>query len=318
MKGAHAHGRGSSQERAQRCSAWRVYIPYVEINLLWLIICSTGALSCQDLNSAPRAPTIIGEMSESSQADSVPSSGGALIWSDEFEGPEGRAPNLTYWTHDLGGHGWGNQQLEYNTDRVENASLNGEGQLVITAIREDYSGNAYTSARLKTQGLFDVHLGRIEARIKLPIGQGIWPAFWMLGSNFPTVGWPHCGEIDIMEYRGQRAQESTGAIHGPGFSGGEAIGGAFRSRENLSDDYHVYAVEWTRQQISWFVDDERFFTVRSDALPKGSSWPFNQRFFLILNIAVGGSYVGAPDASTQLPQSMLIDYVRVFALPDES
>ena len=273
------------------------------------------AQGCEREPRPPRMPTIVDGMTDRVDAQR-PDAPRELIWSDEFEGATGARPDPRSWTYDVGGHGWGNQQLEYNTDRAENVSLNGEGQLVITARREAYQGNEYTSARIKTQGLFDVQYGRIEARIKLPTGAGIWPAFWMLGQNFDEVGWPHCGEIDIMEHRGQRPRESTGALHGPGFSAGDSLGGAATVDVDLSLDYHIYAVEWTRDGIDWFLDDERFLSVDVDDLPKGSSWPFNQPFFLILNVAVGGTYVGNPDERTALPQELTVDYVRVYAEPE--
>ena len=168
-----------------------------------------------------------------------------LVWQDEFEGPAGQSPDASRWRHDVGTD-WGNAQLEYDTARPQNVSLDGAGNLAIVARREDYLGQEYTSARINTRALFEQAQGRFEARIKLPVGRGIWPAFWLLGGNFGTVGWPNCGEIDVMEYRGQEPNVVLGSLHGPGYSGGQAI-----SRRHVlagagfDADFHVFAVEWS-------------------------------------------------------------------------
>ncbi len=143
-----------------------------------------------------------------------------LTMSDEFDGDEGTAPDPALWTYDIGGDGWGNNQLEFNTDRIENVSQDGEGHLRIVAREESYMGNDYTSGRIKTQGLFEQEHGRFEARIKLPVGSGLWPAFWMLGADIDEVPWPDCGEIDILEYQGQRPERVFGTLHGPRLLGG--------------------------------------------------------------------------------------------------
>lgn len=241
-----------------------------------------------------------------------PLAGWELSWSDEFDGEEGAAPNPDIWVYDIGGNGWGNNQLEHNTDRRENARLDGQGNLAIVARREAFEGNAYTSARLKTQGTFETTYGRVEARILLPEGQGIWPAFWMLGSNFETVGWPQCGEIDIMEFRGQDPGIVLGTVHGPGYSGGQGIGEKTAVSGGAAGDFHVYTVEWEEREIRWYVDDVLYFSLAPEDLPPGSPWVFNTPFFLLLNVAVGGTFLGNPDASTQFPQTMLVDYVRVY------
>lgn len=242
-----------------------------------------------------------------------PLPGWRLTWHDEFDGPAGTPPDPTRWTHDVGGDGWGNAQLEYNTDRPENAQHDGEGRLVITARREAYRGNAYTSARIKTQGLFAQRYGRFEASIQLPIGQGMWPAFWMLGDDIGDVGWPVCGEIDVMEFRGQRPRESTGALHGPGYSAGQAIYAAYASPTRLPDDFHLFAVEWGPDGIEWTVDGQVFHTVSPGDQPPGARWVYDHPFFLILNLAVGGTFVGSPDGNTVFPQAMYVDYVRVYS-----
>ena len=237
-----------------------------------------------------------------------------LVWSDEFDGEAGSLPNPANWSFDVGGGGWGNAQLEHNTNRPENASLDGEGHLLLTAREEDFGGNDYTSARIKTENLFEQQYGRFEARIKLPTGQGIWPAFWMLGANFDVVGWPQCGEIDIMEYRGQKPDLVLGTVHGPGFSGGASISSDFSlGRDRFDDGFHTFIVEWTEERITWFVDGIAYHRVRPRDLPEGTQWVFDQPFFMILNVAVGGNFVGSPNQSTRFPQTMTVDYVRVYA-----
>lgn len=245
-----------------------------------------------------------------------PLAGWELVWSDEFDGDAGQLPNPESWSFDVGGGGFGNNQLEHNTDRPENASLDGEGNLAITARREAYRGNAYTSARIKTQGKFEATYGRYEARILLPEGQGIWPAFWMLGSNFEEVGWPQCGEIDIMEFRGQDRALVLGTVHGPGYSGGQGIGDRTSVSGGAAGSFHRYIVEWEPDHIRWYVDDVLFHELTPADLPPSSRWVYDHPFFLILNVAVGGTFLGNPDASTQFPQTMLVDYVRVYQRPE--
>jgi beta-glucanase (GH16 family) len=240
---------------------------------------------------------------------------GDLIWSDEFDGAAGSPPAPTRWRYEVGTD-WGNQQLEYDTNRPSNASLDGAGHLLITARREDYLGRAYTSARLNTLGQFTQAYGRFEARIKLPIGQGIWPAFWLLGANIDQVGWPGCGEIDILEYRGQQPATIWGSVHGPGYSGGNAITTSYSlPAGTFNDDYHVFSVEWSPNRIVWKVDGNLYRTVTPASLPGNGTWVFDHPFSIILNVAVGGNYVGPPDATTPFPQSMIVDWVRVYRLP---
>jgi len=237
-----------------------------------------------------------------------------LVFEDDFSGPAGQLPSDKRWVFDIGGHGWGNQQLEYNTDRPENVSLDGNGNLAITAREESFQGNEYTSGRIKTQGKFAYSKGRFEARIKLPVGQGIWPAFWMLGSNFGQVGWPDCGEIDILEYRGQEPRIAHGSLHGPRYSGGSAVTGRFNSSEDFNDSFHVFAIEWDNTGITWLIDGAAYQTFTPESIPPGADWVFNHRFFILLNVAVGGHFVGSPDDTTVFPQTMLIDWVRVYGL----
>lgn len=244
----------------------------------------------------------------------TPSTGWELVWQDEFDGPAGASPSPERWGFDVGGDGWGNNQLEFDTARPENVSLDGTGHLVITARRERYSGRDYTSARINTRGRFERAYGRFEARIQQPVGRGIWPAFWLLGADIDSVGWPECGELDIMEYRGQLPAITRGSLHGPGYSGGDNVGAEHVvSGGRLHEGFHVYAVEWEPDRIRWLLDDVVFFEATPSRLPAGRRWVFDHPFFIILNVAVGGNYVGPVDSSTVFPQSMKVDYVRVYA-----
>ena len=248
-----------------------------------------------------------------SQPAMEPSVDSTLTWSDEFDGPAGQLPDPANWRFDVGGSGWGNEQLEFDTDRTQNARLDGRGHLEIVARRESYQGRSYTSARINTSQLFSQASGRFEARIKLPIGQGIWPAFWLLGTNFGEVGWPACGEIDIMEYRGQQPNVVHGSLHGPGYSGGAAISRRYTlPTGTFHDDFHVFAVEWDVDRITWLVDGNPYRTVTAGDIPSGANWVFDHPFFIILNVAVGGHFVGPPSSTTTVfPQTMLVDWVRV-------
>jgi beta-glucanase (GH16 family) len=238
-----------------------------------------------------------------------------LVWEDNFAGPAGTSPDASKWTYDIGigpgNDGWGNQELQYYTDRPENVALDGAGNLAITARSESYGGRGFTSARLNTKGLFTQTYGRFEARIKMPWGPGIWPAFWMLGANIDEVSWPRCGEIDIMEYRGQEPNLIHGSLHGPGYSGGAAITKGYGFTNDRFDvDFHVFAVEWGEDYIDYYVDDALYQRIRPEDLP--GDWVYNQPFFIILNVAVGGNYVGFPTPETPFPQTMLVDYVKVY------
>jgi beta-glucanase (GH16 family) len=236
-----------------------------------------------------------------------------LQWQDEFEGPAGQLPDASRWIFDTGGDGWGNAQLEFNTDRPENVSLDGNGHLAITARKESYQGNNYTSGRINTRGKFTQKQGRFEARIQLPVGQGIWPAFWLLGDNFGSIGWPGCGEIDIMEYRGQEPNIVSGALHGPGYSGSGSLGGRFDlDGDGFHTGFHVFTIDWDEDGIAWSVDGEPYMTITPGNLPGGTRWVYDHPFFILLNVAVGGHFVGSPDVSTSFPQTMLVDWVRVY------
>ena len=234
-----------------------------------------------------------------------------IVFLDEFIGPDGQLPDLNNWDFDIGTN-WGNNQLEYDTDRPSNVSLDGNGNLAIIAREEVYMGQPYTSGRIVTRDLFEFTYGRVEARIKLPVGQGIWPAFWLLGADIETVGWPQCGEIDIMEYLGHEPDKVYGTIHGPGYSGGGGIGDQFVLANNRFDTaFHLFAIEWEQNEIRWFVDDSVYMTLTPDDLG-GNEWVFDHPFYIILNVAVGGNWPGSPDASTVFPQTMLIDYVKIY------
>jgi beta-glucanase (GH16 family) len=238
-----------------------------------------------------------------------------IVWQDEFDGPAGQLPDTLKWGFDVGGSGWGNAQLEYDTNRPANVSLDGRGHLAIVARREDYLGRAYTSGRINTLGRFERTRGRFEARIRLPVGQGIWPAFWMLGADFATTGWPECGEIDVMEYRGQQPRIVLGSLHGPGYSGAGALTSSFQLPLGTFDgDFHVFAVEWEEDRITWQVDGVAYKTATPADLPAGTRWVFDRPFAIILNVAVGGNFVGPPDATTTFPQTMTVDYVRVYGI----
>ncbi len=237
-----------------------------------------------------------------------------LAWSDEFNQADNTGPDPAKWVMETGNNnGWGNAEREYYTNRLDNAYIQ-NGALVIQAKSESYSGYSYTSARLKTQGKFSHKYGRVEARIMIPGTQGIWPAFWMLGDDITTVGWPACGEIDIMENIGKEPSIVHGTLHGPGYSGGNGIGAlyALPGGGKFMDDFHVYAIEWESDQIRWYVDGALYKTVKSTDIPSGTRWVFDHNFFILLNVAVGGSWPGYPDATTIFPQKMLVDYVRVY------
>jgi beta-glucanase (GH16 family) len=248
-----------------------------------------------------------------------------LVWHDEFDGPAGTSFDRTKWVADTGGQGFGNQEREFYTTRAENVALDGDGHLVITARAASttsadtcwYGRCLYTSTRLKTKGLFAQTYGRYEARIRIPRGQGMWPAFWMLGTNIDSIGWPQSGEIDIMENIGREPAIAHGTLHGPGYSGAGGIGRADTlSHGAYADDFHVFAVAWQPNEIRWYVDGRQYHRMTPADLPSGTKWVFDHSFFLLLNLAVGGGWPGDPDASTTLPQQMVIDYVRVYRDPE--
>jgi beta-glucanase (GH16 family) len=241
-----------------------------------------------------------------------------LTWSDEFSGANGSSPDSGKWVLETGGGGWGNNELEYYTQRPDNAHLQ-DGSLAITAVRQTYTGSdgvtrEYTSARLKSAGKFSQKYGRFEARIHIPKGQGIWPAFWMLGDDIGTVNWPACGEIDIMENIGKEPAAVHGSMHGPGYSGAQGLTAAFTLPSGkFADDFHVFAVEWEPEVVRFYVDGNLYETRTPADLPPGAKWVYDHPFFVLLNVAVGGNWPGNPDATTIFPQTMMVDYVRVYA-----
>ncbi len=229
------------------------------------------------------------------------------MWHDEFDGA---ALDPGKWVRETGGDGWGNGELEFYTDRPENARIE-DGQLVIEVRRERVGARDFTSARMKTESQGAWQYGRIEARIQIPRGHGLWPAFWMLGDNCDKVGWPGCGEIDIMENIGKEPRRVHGTVHGPGYSGAQGVSGAYDlSAGAFADGFHVYAVEWEADAIRWYVDDALYHTVTPKDLP--GPWVYDHPFFIILNVAVGGYWPGAPGETTVFPQTMRVDYVRVY------
>lgn len=251
---------------------------------------------------------------------SAPKPGGdwVLTWRDEFNGPNGSSPDSAKWTMESGGNGWGNNELEYYTPRRQNVRLE-NGKLVIEALKETFVGpdgvrRDYTSGRLKTAGRFSQKYGRFEARIRIPSGRGIWPAFWLLGDDFSITGWPACGEIDIMEGIGSKASNIYGGLHGPGYFGRNASTGSYRlPAGRFSDNFHVFAVEWEPAVVRFYVDTHLYATKTPADLPAGKRWVYDHPFFLILNLAVGGYLPGSPDDSTVFPRRMLVDYVRVYS-----
>jgi beta-glucanase (GH16 family) len=243
----------------------------------------------------------------------VPPDGWRLVWNDEFDLTNGSRPDLTKWNYDSGSLGWGNNELEYYTSRTNNAWIE-NGQLVIQAQVEKFEGNKFTSARLSTRGKEAWTYGRFEARIKLPRGQGVWPTFWMLGTNIDSVHWPACGEIDIMENVGKEPDVVHGTVHGPGYSAGNGIGAPVKLPDGaaVSDAFHIFAVECEPDHITWFLDSRPYFTVTPANLPENTRWVFNEPKFILLNVAIGGFLPGNPDSTTKFPQRMLVDYVRVY------
>jgi beta-glucanase (GH16 family) len=256
-----------------------------------------------------------------------------LLWSDEFNSKKGSKPSSKNWVYETGGTGWGNSERQYYTNKVSNIATDGQGKLVITANRiatasSDAVGTdpdtelmlnqcsecQFTSARIKTARKLAFQYGRIEARMKMPQGIGTWPAFWMLGGDLiEGVPWPECGEIDIMEYRGDVSERMTSALHGPNTPKGSGLGTTFLSYAPLSADYHTYAIEWRKNSIDFIVDGE--ITGRYTSKDTGTrGWVFNQEFFLILNLAVGGTYAGEEIDPEMNQAEFKVDYIRYYSV----
>ena len=294
------------RSHAHRCA--------VPLALAMLLACSSGG-----------ATPVVAPIVTTPVTPSTPTTR-TLAWSDEFDGAAGSRVDPAKWGHDLGDGcgngicGWGNNEKEYYTDATENVSLDGQGHLQIVARQAPagltcyYGACRYTSGKITTRGKMNAAPGRVEARLKLPAGQGLWPAFWMLGSGFPSVSWPACGELDIMENKGSTASATSSAIHGPGYSGNTPFahlnqlpGGA------LTSDFHTYAVEWDGESVRFSVDSAVHYSVaRTDLLQYGSS-VISQPYFVILNLAVGGQFDGDPSSNAIFPATMLVDWVRVYS-----
>ncbi len=249
-----------------------------------------------------------------------PPEGYELVWNDEFDGDEIDRDN---WTFDIGGWGWGNGEAQYYTDRPENARVN-NGLLVIEARQEQFENSYYTSARLLTQGLQEFQYGYIEARIKVPDGVGTWPAFWMLGADFGRdtadpikSNWPDVGEIDIMEYAGKEPDLVLGTLHGPGYAGAGGLTRWNRQDFAIGDDFHTFAVDWDEEGIRWLFDGEEFYDLGPENLG-GREWVFDRPFFLIVNLALGGTIGGVIGVDTEFPQYLYVDHVRVYQRIDDS
>ena len=266
------------------------------------------------LVAAPAALLVVGTMVVA-PASQAATDGVLATFTDDFNGAAGSGVDGSKWVHETGDN-VNNHERQWYTGGNANAVLDGQGHLVITAKKENpanyncwYGRCQYTSARLNTSGKFSSTYGHVEARMKLPRGQGMWPAFWMLGTNIGSVGWPNCGEVDIMENVGFEPTTVHGTIHGPGYSGSGGIGAGYGG-PNFSDAFHTFAVDWSANKIVWSVDGHVYQT-RTPADLGGRSWAFNHPFFIILNLAVGGYWPGDPNSSTQFPQQLVVDYVHV-------
>ena len=234
-----------------------------------------------------------------------------LVWHDEFGARTRSQVDPTKWAYDIGAGGWGNHELETYTNSIENVFQDGNGHLVIRAMRS--GPDTYSSGRIKTLGKFEFRYARVEARMKLSSGQGLWPAFWMLGASLPTAGWPACGEIDIMEHIGKEPQVIHGTVHGPGYSGAHGLTAKYDAQSpKFRERFHVFRVDWELNRIRFYVDDHLYSELTPSALPPGTKWVFNAPFGIILNLAVGGDWPGTPDSSTAFPQEMIVDWVRVW------
>jgi beta-glucanase (GH16 family) len=243
-----------------------------------------------------------------------------LVWSDEFNGAAGTLPKASSWNFVQSGNGSGNNELECYTNAAGNVSQNGKGDLVITAIRQpghicaDGSKNDYTSARINTQNKFTAKYGRLEVRAEVPTTSGTWPAFWALGADEPSVGWPQAGEIDVMEVIGSQPDVVHGTLHGPKSDKTPySLQRSVDTGSNLAGTFHTFAADWTPTEITFLLDGKAYGTeTKADVEKAGGTWVFDHSFFLLLNLAVGGNYPGNPAANAPWPQSYTIDYVRVY------
>jgi len=270
-----------------------------------------AALGC----STPPEPTV--------ETWVEPSNGWVEVWRDDFDGPANAAPDATHWNVEIRPSGQ-NEELDYDTDDRKNSFVDGDGHLVIRALKERYvdssgvqSAQPFTSARLNTQSKVEQQYGRFEARIKLPAGgKGVWPAFWLLGNDVHDTGWPSCGEVDILEMRGSRPTIIDSSLHGPGYSGGNSYHHFYQlTNGSYGDAFHVFTFEWTPEGVRWLVDGNEFYSKSASSVARGGQrWVYDHPFFIILNLAIGGIFDGDPDASTSFPQEMQVDYVSVSKL----
>ncbi len=288
--------------------------PHVARRLRLLVAGLTALLAVPALALPAAAGTAIPDSGSSASAAPL-----AASFSDTFDGAAGSAVDASKWVQETGDNSGNNHERQYYTAGNANAALDGQGHLVITARKENpnnyqcwYGSCQYTSARMNTSGKFSAQYGHVEARMKIPRGQGMWPAFWMLGTDIGSAGWPNCGEIDIMENIGKEPSTVHGTIHGPGYSGANGIGAAYNLPGGgaFADDFHTFAVDWAPDSIKWSVDGNVYET-RTPADVGGNQWAFNKPFFIILNLAVGGDWPGDPDGSTSFPQQLVVDEVKV-------
>ncbi|MEX1295748.1 MAG: glycoside hydrolase family 16 protein [Candidatus Limnocylindrales bacterium] len=288
------------------------------------------ALAAASLMVTMAGPGLAGAADEPADDDApahdpmtLPAGDWVLAWSDEFEGPAGTPPDPDIWGYDLGDGsgvglvGWGNAERQWYTDEAANVALDGEGHVAIVAREADgsrqcyYGPCEYTSARLLTRDRLEFQHGYLEARLRVPAGFGLWPAFWLLGSNLDEVGWPRSGEIDVMEYVGRRPNELFGTVHGPGYSGSGGISGRVDVGAPVSDEFHTVGLVWEPDRLAWYLDGRRYHEVTREEIAP-NEWVFEQPAFMLLNVAVGGNLGGPVFPDTDFPAQMLVDYVRLY------
>jgi beta-glucanase (GH16 family) len=298
----------TAQRKARRVLPWAV---------LGCALAAAGAAVWLTAGPAP-------ERSEPEPSTATHEEPPGPVWSDEFDGPAGTPADSATWSYEQGGSGWGNDELQHYVDGPDAAFHDGAGHLVVEAREVDptttelgcwYGGCAFTSARLVSAQKQEVQYGRIETRLLLPEGAGIWPAVWMLGSDIGEVGWPQSGEIDVMEFVGHAPDEIFGTIHGPGYSGGEAFGGVRDLGRPAPGDWHVAAIEWTPGRIVWEVDDVVYHEATPDDVAP-DAWVFDHPFFFVINLAVGGNFGGPLGEGVRFPQRLTVDYLRVYQFAD--
>jgi beta-glucanase (GH16 family) len=302
--------------RIDRCGTMARVTVIERIGICLVLVAITG---CEFVEGTPTTPPEAGAAPDDSDDRGTVPAPWVEVWRDDFEGPEGSAPDPSHWTLEVTPKP-ANMELEYYTDRRDNTFLDGKGHLVIQALRESYMGSAqpFTSGRLDSHAHADLTYGRFEARLRVPPGQGLWPAFWLLGSNIDQVGWPKCGELDILEEAGSHPSSAHGTAHGVNATGGDAfVTETFDlSMGNMVDSFHLFAVEWTPDTLRWFVDDRLYQTrTRQEIEGMGITWLFDHPFFMILNLAVGGFFDGPPGKGTAFPARMVIDRVTIGQMP---